>query len=152
MTKKWTVLTLVALTLILCWIASGTGKSNRAGLAFAQGTGTAAERRTVLIQRDPIRVIEEDPYSNFSGMAIDEESGELYVSNDNEAKGQSIEAYRLEFPASRSNRVTEPLRMISGPKADLGDICAIAISPEFNEIYKVSGEGCPSSDNFGHRA
>ena len=141
MARRWIVLPVAAFTILLGWMASGIGENNHASIALAQNTGTAAERRTIFIERDPIRVIEEDPYSNFSGMAIDEESGEIYVSNDNEAKGQSIETYRVEFPASRSNRVTEPLRMISGPKADLGDICAIAVSPEFNEIYKVSGEG-----------
>jgi len=107
----------------------------------ARATERSAERRTILIQREPARVIEEDPYSNFSGMAIDEERGELFLSNDNERKGQSIEAYRAEFPPERSARVTEPLRMITGPRADLGDICGIAVSPEFGEIYKVSGEG-----------
>ena len=116
-----------------------------AGVSLAQTpprpTAAIADRRTTIIQRDPVRVIEEDPYSNFSGMAIDEEKGELFLSNDNERKGQSIEAYRADFPAERSARVTEPLRMIAGPKADLGDICGIAISPEFGEIYKVSGEG-----------
>ncbi len=141
MVRRWIVLPMVALTILLGWMASDTGKTNRASLALAQNAGTAAERQTIFIERDPIRVIEEDPYSNFSGMAIDEERGELYVSNDNESKGQSIETYRADFPESRSNRVTEPLRMISGPNADLGDICAIAVSPEFNEIYKVSGEG-----------
>lgn len=107
----------------------------------AQSTPRTPERRTVIIKRDPVRELLEDPYSNFSGMAMDEEAGELFLSNDNERKGQSIEAYRAEFPPERSDRVMEPLRMIAGEKADLGDICGIAISPEHNEIYKVSGEG-----------
>lgn len=141
MTRRVVVLPGAALTVILCGMASWIGRSDRADLALAQDTGKTAERRTVLIKRDPIRIIEEDPYSNFSGMAIDEERGELFVSNDNGAKGQSIEAYHVEFPPSRSDRVTEPLRMIAGKKADLGDICGLAISPEFKEIYKVSGEG-----------
>ena len=109
--------------------------------AGAQNPARSSERRTILIEREPARVIEEDPYSNFSGMAIDEERGEVFFSNDNERKGQSIEAYRVEFPPERSARITEPLRMIAGPRADLGDICGIAISPEYGEIYKVSGEG-----------
>jgi DNA-binding beta-propeller fold protein YncE len=111
------------------------------GSGNAQTAPRAGERRTVLIKRDPVRELLEDPFSNFSGMAIDEEKGELFLSNDNERKGQSIETYHVEFPAERSDRVMEPLRMIAGPKADLGDICGIAISTEFNEIYKVSGEG-----------
>src|SRR5689334_22311615 len=111
------------------------------GRSQAQNSPRTPERKTVIIDRDPVRELLEDPYSNFSGMAIDEEKGELLLSNDNERKGQSIETYHVEFPPERSDRVTEPLRMIAGPKADLGDICGIAISPEFNEIYKVSGEG-----------
>ena len=75
MARRWIVLPMAALTILLGWMASGIGKNNHTSLALAQNTGTAAERRTIFIERDPIRVIEEDPYSNFSGMAIDEESG-----------------------------------------------------------------------------
>src|SRR5262245_627294 len=68
----------------------------------AQNTPRPAERRTVIINREPVRELLEDPYSNFSGMAIDPDKGELFLSNDNERKGQSIEAYHVEFPPERS--------------------------------------------------
>jgi DNA-binding beta-propeller fold protein YncE len=136
MTRKRFALPLAVFTILLGWMAFRIGTKNRADLALAQ----TPERRTVIIKRDPVRVIEEDPYSTFSGIALDEERGEVLLSNDN-GSGQSIEAYHVDFPASRSDRVTEPLRKIAGPKTDLGDICGLAISPEFNEIFKVSGEG-----------
>ena len=140
MTRKSVVLPLAALTIVLSWMASWIGRSNRSDLALAQDAGRAAERRTVVIKREPVRVIQEDPYSTFNGIALDEERGEVFLSNDN-GNAQSIEAYHTDFPANRSERVTEPLRKIAGPKADLGDICGLAISPEFKEIFKVSGEG-----------
>jgi hypothetical protein len=140
MPRKSVRFLVAGLTMVLFWVASWMGKSRPSDLALAQNAGGAGERRTVIIKRDAVRVIQEDPYSTFNGVAVDEERGEVLVSNDN-GNGQSIEAYHVEFPASRSDRVTEPLRKIAGPKADLGDICGLAISPEFREIFKVSGEG-----------
>ena len=140
MPRKWMGFLVAGLTIVLFGVASWLGKGRPSDLAWAQNAGGAGERRTVIIKRDPVRVIQEDPYSTFNGIAVDEERGEVLVSNDN-GNGQSIETYHVEFPASRSDRVTEPLRKIAGPKADLGDICGLAISPEFREIFKVSGEG-----------
>jgi len=138
MTRKWVVLPLAALTVILCWMAFWTGTSNRAGLVLAQGTGTAAERRTIIIRRAPVRVIV-DTYPTLAAVAIDEERGELFVSNDSAAAGPDISAYRAEFRPTSA--VKEPLRRIKGPKADLGNVCGLAISPEFKEIYSVKGDG-----------
>lgn len=137
MLKKYMVFP-AGLTMLLLGAAFWMGQ--RLDPAFAQDNAQAGERHTVLIQRDPVRVIQEDPYSTFNGIALDEERGEVFMSNDN-GNSQSIEAYHVEFPAGRSERITEPLRKIAGPNADLGKICGLAISPEFNEIYKVSGEG-----------
>lgn len=140
MTRKSVVFLAAGLTIVLFWVASWMGKNRPPDLALAQQTSRPAERRTVIIKREAVRVIQEDPYSTFNGIALDEERGEVFLSNDN-GNSQSIEAYHAEFPANRSGRVTEPLRKIAGPKADLGDICGLAISPEFREIFKVSGEG-----------
>ena len=117
------------------------GVNSRGAVVQAQETGKQGERDTVLLERKPIRVIAQDPYSNFGGVAINEDRGEVLLSNDNDFKGESIETYHADFPPEQSDRVTEPLRTISGPKSHMGDICSLTISPEFNEIFKVNGDG-----------
>ncbi|MBI3940535.1 MAG: hypothetical protein HY315_06845 [Acidobacteria bacterium] len=142
MMKKSVVLALAALTVLLCWTASWIGKSNRAGLALAQATARPAERRTVIIKRDPIRVIS-NPYPTYRAVAIDEERGELFLGNDNRGSkwGSSIDTYRVEFGPMPVDVVREPLRRIAGPKTGLGGVCTLAVSPDFKEIYYVEDEG-----------
>ncbi len=141
MTGKRVVLSLAALTVMVCWMSSWFGGGNGASIVYAQGAAKAVERVTEFITRKPLRVIGDDPYSNFTGVAVDEQRGQVFLSNDSDAKGSSIETYNVEFPASQSDRVTEPLRSITGRNANLGDICSITVSPDFNEIFKVNGDG-----------
>lgn len=135
MTRKWIVLSLAVLS---GGMAFWMGRSDRADLALAQNTGSPAERRTVVIKRSPNRVIE-DTKPTFQGVALDEERGEIFLSNNNAAAGQSVEAYSSVFVPT--DAVREPLRRIRGPKADLGDVCGLATSPEFKELYMVNGDG-----------
>ncbi len=140
MNRKWMVASFATFTVISCWIATRVGRSDRASLALAQDSGRAntAERRTVAIERAPLRILE-DPYSTFNGLALDEQTGEVFLSNDNEARGVSIETYHADF--APTDRITEPIRKISGRNAHLGAICGLAISPEFKEVFKVNGDG-----------
>jgi DNA-binding beta-propeller fold protein YncE len=94
-----------------------------------------------MIERKPSRRwVRDDPYATFNFVTLDEERGEVFFSNDG-GTGASIEAYRAEFPEEWSDRIIEPLRKISGPKADLGGICSLAVSPEHGEIFKVNDDG-----------
>ena len=101
MSRKWVVLLFATLPVTWSWI-SWIGGGHRGDFAWAQAAvqdaTKGAERRAVLIKREPVRVIEGDPYTTFNGMAIDEERGELVVSNNNEAIGASIQVYPVEFP------------------------------------------------------
>ncbi len=134
------LLTAVTLALWLSWMAPWIGRGGGASLAFAQNPGKAEARRTILIDRKPARHwVGQDPYSNFNGVALDEERGEVFISNDNTVTGESIEVFHTVFMPT--DRITEPLRRISGPKADLGSICSLAVSPEFKEIFKVNSDG-----------
>lgn len=138
--RKRAVFSLGALIVVVCcfaiWITI-----DRPELAFAQGAGATSERQTIMIDRKPSRRwVREDPYANFNFVSLDEERGELFFSNDG-GTGASIEAYRADFPAEWSDRIMEPIRKIAGPKADLGGICSLTVSPEFKEIYKVNDDG-----------
>src|SRR3972149_5164783 len=59
MTRRLLIPPLAALTIVLYWMASAIGIGNRADRVFAQDTGGAAERRTVVIERDPVRTVED---------------------------------------------------------------------------------------------
>ncbi|MBI3939791.1 MAG: hypothetical protein HY315_03060 [Acidobacteria bacterium] len=93
------------------------------------------EKRPLVIQigtgdRVPIRVIG-DRYPSFNGIAMDIESDEVVVTDENRT---SIRTYGSQFQGT--DRVMEPRREIRGP--DVGRMCSVAISPEFQEMYAVN--------------
>jgi DNA-binding beta-propeller fold protein YncE len=63
------------------------------------------------------------------------EKDQLIAADDSSS---SVLTYKSQFPAT--DRITEPIRNISGPKTRLGFVCGVAISPENKELYAVSGE------------
>src|SRR3954471_14551108 len=112
MRRKRGAVAWVSTTVMFCWMSSWIFIGNRTNVVLAQGAAKAADRTTTLINRKPARVIGDDPYSNFTGVAIDEERGHVFLSNDSDAHGSSIETYNAEFPAGQSDRITEPIRQI----------------------------------------
>lgn len=80
-----------------------------------------------------------DPNPVFSGIAMDSQREEVFITNDNEPSGVSISVYPTKFQPRDS--VMEPRRRIAGPKAHLGLPCGVAISSEFKEMYTVTGDG-----------
>ena len=97
----------------------------------AQSSG---ETGPIVFQKTPVRIIR-DPYPTFNGITMDVERGEVIMTDDNRG---AILVYASEFvPSDRPN---EPRRRIEGPKTHLGYVCAVAISPEANEIYTVDND------------
>ena len=107
------------------------------GVAVAQERGTTSERRPLVLDRAPVRSIA-DPNPVFRAVAIDPERGEVFMANDKESAGASVLVYPTEFPPT--DRIMEPRRRIAGPRADLGMVCGVTVSPETGELYTVSGE------------
>jgi DNA-binding beta-propeller fold protein YncE len=107
------------------------------GVAAAQERGQSSERRPLIWDRAPVRSIA-DPNPVFRAVAIDAERGEVFMANDKESAGASVLVYPTEF--SPSDRIMEPRRRIAGPRADLGMVCGVTVSPETGELYTVSGE------------
>lgn len=98
------------------------------------GNKTPSETRPLMLDRAPVRVIQ-DPYPSFQGIAMDTERGEVILTDDNSA---SILVYGSQFQPS--DRAMEPRRKISGPKTHLGYTCTVSISPEHKEIYTVDND------------
>jgi len=106
-------------------------------VAFAQQGGAASERRPLVLDRPPARVLT-DPNPVFRAVAIDAERGEVFMANDKESAGASILVYPTQF--TPTDRIMEPRRRIAGPNTDMGMVCGIALSPEHGEMYTISGE------------
>ena len=92
------------------------------------------DRTPIILDRPPVRIVE-DPYPVFNGITMDPEKKQLIAADDNRS---SVLTYNSQFRPTTG--VTEPIRQISGPKTRIGFVCGVAISPENNELYAVSGE------------
>ena len=106
-------------------------------LASAQQRNNTSERRPLVLDRAPARMIA-DPNPVFRAVVLDAEHGEVFMANDKESAGTSVLVYPTQFPPT--NRIMEPKRRIAGPKTDLGMVCGLALSIEHGELYSVSGE------------
>ena len=117
------------------------GLLDPAGVVRAQERARPAERtadrKARILDRAPARAIA-DPNPVFRAIAIDVDKGEVFVANDKESADTSILVYNSQF--APTDRIMEPKRRISGPKADLGMVCGVAISTQHGELYSVQGE------------
>lgn len=138
MSKRMAWSVMLGIAGISCWIVLASREGHFFPSAWAQGASKIAERTPLVLDRAPVREIA-DRNPVFSGIAMDSERGEVFITNDNEPSGVSIAVYPAKFPPRDS--VIEPRRRIAGPRADLGLPCGVAISPENKEMYTVSGDG-----------
>ncbi|PYS07538.1 MAG: hypothetical protein DMG17_30635, partial [Acidobacteria bacterium] len=74
-----------------------------------------------------------------SGIAIDTQRDEVFMTNDKESAEPGIMVYPTQFQPT--DRVMEPKRRLAGPKTNLALPCGVAVSPEFQEMFAVSGDG-----------
>ena len=85
-------------------------------ITAAQERGGTSERRPLVLDRAPVRSLE-DPNPVFRAVAIDTEHSEVFFANDKESAGTSVLVYPTQFdPMDR----LEPTRRIAGPRTDQG--------------------------------
>jgi len=138
MSKRKVWFGVLGITAVTCWIVSGLGTGHIFLSAWAQNGRKPAERTPLVLDRAPAREIA-DPNPVFSGIAMDSQREEVFITNDNEPSGVSVAVYPSKFTPTES--VMEPRRRIAGPQAHLGLPCGVAISPENREMYTVTGDG-----------
>ncbi|MBZ5590566.1 MAG: hypothetical protein LAO05_18605, partial [Acidobacteriia bacterium] len=114
------------------------GRGDWLGVVVAQEAGKTVEKRPLILDRAPVRMIS-DPNPVFSGIAIDQERGEVFMTNDKESADPSVVVFPTEFQPT--NGIMEPRRRLAGPETHLQLPCGVAISPEYKEMYTVSGDG-----------
>ena len=124
-------------------VAQGTAKERQSAAPVTKVRSTAdikkasSERESLQINVSPVRTIA-DPNPVFRAVVIDAEHGEVFMANDKESSGTSILVYPTDFQPT--DRIMEPKRRIAGPKADVGMVCGLALSPQHGELFAVSGE------------
>ena len=132
--RRWMPVIAPALFMTVVWYL---GRTAWIKVAAAQELHAAEQRPSVVIDKPPVRVLE-DANPSFDAIAMDDDDNEVFVSNNNKASTPSILVYNSDFKTT--DRVMEPKRRIGGPNARLGDICGMALSPKNKEIYTVQGE------------
>jgi DNA-binding beta-propeller fold protein YncE len=105
--------------------------------ASAQGRKPALKRPIMVVDRPPVRVLE-DANPTFNAIALNPAAKEVFISNNNKASTPSVLVYPTQF--RQTDRVMEPRRRLAGTNSRLGDFCGMAVSPESREIYTVQGE------------
>ena len=108
------------------------------GTAVAQEAGKTAGRTPIVLNTKPVRVVS-DSAPVLSGIAIDTQRDEVFMTNDKESAGPSVMVYPTQFQPT--DRLMEPRRRLAGPKTNLALPCGVAVSPEFQEMFAVSGDG-----------
>jgi DNA-binding beta-propeller fold protein YncE len=103
-------------------------------LAVGQAPDVPAERRTLVLDRAPVRVIQ-DPYPAFHGITMEPSREEVILTDNNTA---SLLVYSSQFQATE--RMMEPRRKIAGPTTHVGYVCSVAVSPQHAEIYSVDND------------
>lgn len=131
----WLLTVALGLLTTLTWLA---GRGDRFPVAAAQTASQTAARRPLVLDRAPVRMVS-DPNPVFNGIAIDTARGEVFMTNDKESAAPSVVVYPTQFRPT--DRVLEPRRRIAGPKTNMSLPCGVAISPQVQEMYTVSGDG-----------
>src|SRR5437870_7631159 len=115
-----------------------TGANHPFPAAAAQQAGKTAGRTPIVLNTKPVRVVA-DSAPVLSGIAIDTQRDEVFMTNDKESAEPSIMVYPTQFQPT--NKLMEPRRRLAGPQTNLALPCGVAVSPEFQEMFAVSGDG-----------
>jgi DNA-binding beta-propeller fold protein YncE len=111
--------------------ASAQQQVARAVSAAATDTG-----KTVRVERAPVRRLE-DPHSSFSAVALDVARDEIVLSDENLAQ---ILVYNRLDNTPQQAALTEPKRIIGGPKTKINLNCGTYVDPVSGDIYSVNGD------------
>src|SRR5438128_5612839 len=117
-------------------LAQQAGPAGKAGPA--RPAGPTVTRTPIVLSTKPVRVVS-DSAPVLSGIAIDMKRDEVFMTNDKESAEPSVMVYPTQFQST--DRVMEPKRRLAGPKTNLALPCGVAVSPEFQEMFAVSGDG-----------
>ena len=111
-----------------------TPRQERAALRPADAS--AETRKTIPIERAPLRVIK-DSKSSFSAVAVDVARDEIILQDESL---EQIAVYNRLDNTPPQAAMTEPKRVIGGPKTNIAMNCGIYVDPVSGDIYSVNGD------------
>ena len=117
--------------------------------ARASGPDTEGSARTSnSLNRPPERVIK-DPYPTYSAVAMDPITHEIVLQDENLFQ---IATYDRLSNTPASATMTEPKRLIGGPKTKVEFNCALYIDPKSGDIYSVNNDTLDTLVIFSRQA
>ena len=125
---------------LMVWLAYGILIQNGevSSIAYARGQASASpsERKSVVIERPPLRFIR-DPNPSFSAVAVNSDHNMLVVGDENLFRVMEYDR-RESTPAQA--RLTEPKRIISGTNTRFEMMCGVYIDPKTLDIFVLNGD------------
>lgn len=123
------------------WTPASTQTRLVAALRQQQGVARSAQSSvetptTTLIGRAPIREIR-DEYPSYSAIAVDPIRDEIVLQDENLF---SIMVFDRKTNTPPTARMSEPKRMIRGPKVNIQFNCGVYVDPKTGDIYSVSND------------
>ncbi len=126
---------------LIVWTARGIliEKGRPLGFALARAAQGQGERKSVVIDRPPLRFIK-DPNPSFSAVAVNSDANMLVVADEN--LFQVLEYDRRDSTPAQA-RFTEPKRVIGGTATRMEMMCGVYIDPKTHEIYVLNNDTQP---------
>lgn len=126
----------VILASSLLALQPASGQAPRSDSAVRNAPNQAGQRQAVEIDRAPSKIIK-DPNSSFSAVAVDLSNDEIILEDENL---QQINIYNRLDNTPATAALTEPKRMIGGPRTKIQLNCGIYVDPNNGDIYSVNGD------------
>jgi hypothetical protein len=123
--------------------ASATSATSPATALWQESSSTGAAQtspddlRTASdIERAPVRVIR-DTYSTYSAIAVDTNSNEVYMQDENLF---GFKVFNRMDNTPPNAQFTEPKRVVSGPSTKMEFNCGLYIDPKTGDVYSVNND------------
>jgi len=113
-----------------------TPPPDRNGAVTASVTAAKAALRNVPGNRDPVRTVR-DPYASYSAVTVDMARNEIILQDENLFQ---IMTYDRTANTPASATMTEPKRIISGPKTKVEFNCGLYVDPKSGDIYSIAND------------
>jgi DNA-binding beta-propeller fold protein YncE len=117
-------------------VVSGLAAWALSSRSVAQSSAGQVRTTSTMIDRAPTWHHDPDPYDAFSGnVAVDTVRNEIVVQSP-----RKLLVYDRQANTPPAATLTEPKRMIAGPKTQMSDNCGLYVDSENGEIYTISND------------
>ena len=130
------------------WVALALLATLGSWIFSAQEPASSGDRTTIIINRSPLRIIEEEN-PGFSAVTVDATRNEI-VAQDGAMEQLMVYDRLANTPPWAA--MTEPKRLIAGRQTSLSDNCAVYVDPTGGDIYSVNNDVNNTLNIFSRQA